>query len=212
MTELGIDRFGEFLIGTIFIVLLPGPNSLFVITTSARNGWRSGLMASMGIMTGDTLLILATALGAATFLALFPEVFTAFKLLGATYLAWVGIQLVRDGLQRWSRGSPPRQPQESRPNNAFWKALGLSLTNPKAILFFVAFFTQFVRPDAPSMALAYLVLGVMLMALSMTYLSVLIVAGTRLQERFHAHPRWASLGMWTVGLCFLGFAATMVAR
>ena len=212
MTELGIDRFGEFLVGTIIIVLLPGPNSLFVITTSARHGWRSGVKASLGIFAGDTILILATAFGAATLIALFPEVFAGFKVLGAAYLAWVGFQLVRDGLQRWSKGSPPPRTQMPRTSNAFWKALGLSLTNPKAILFFVAFFTQFVRPDAPSLALAYLILGVVVIMLSMTYLSLLIVAGAKLQERFHAHPRWASLGLWTVGLCFIGFAATMLVR
>jgi leucine efflux protein len=99
----------------------------------------------------------------------------------------------------------------SGPSSApFWKALGLSLTNPKAILFFIAFLTQFVRADAPSAALAYLSLGVVVQVVSLSYLALLIYAGLRLQGAFAAHPRWAASGIFLVSLCFLGFAASIL--
>ena len=228
--DLGIHSFWEFLIGTIIIVVLPGPNSLYVITASARLGERAGWRAAWGIFTGDTLLMAATAAGAASMMTLFPTAFTLIKAVGAIYLGWIGLQLLRDGMQRWKvRGEDASsvawtQPDAERPLASapvpasvpassaapFWKALGLSLTNPKAILFFIAFFTQFVRADAPSAAIAYLTLGVVVQVVSLSYLALLIYAGLKLQDAFGAHPRWAAVGIVVVSLCFLGFAISIL--
>lgn len=222
--DLGIHSFLEFAVGTVIIVVLPGPNSLYVITASARLGERAGWRAAGGILTGDTILMVATAAGAASMMTLFPTAFTLMKAVGALYLGWIGLQLLRDGWQRWrnSMSASVVDPQartqavasgapSSAPSSApFWKALGLSLTNPKAILFFIAFLTQFVRADAPSAALAYLSLGVVVQVVSLSYLALLIYAGLRLQGAFAAHPRWAASGIFLVSLCFLGFAASIL--
>lgn len=230
--DLGIHSFWEFLIGTIIIVVLPGPNSLYVITASARLGERAGWRAAWGIFTGDTLLMVATAAGVASMMTLFPTAFTLMKAVGAIYLGWIGLQLIRDGMQRWKvrgegassvEGTQPdaERPLASAPASVpasvpassaapFWKALGLSLTNPKAILFFIAFFTQFVRADAPSAAIAYLTLGVVVQVVSLSYLALLIYAGLKLQGAFGAHPRWAAVGIVVVSLCFLGFAISIL--
>ena len=238
--DLGIHSFWEFLIGTIIIVVLPGPNSLYVITVSARLGERAGWRAAWGIFTGDTILMVATAAGAASMMTLFPTAFTLMKAVGAIYLGWIGLQLLRDGMQRWKvlgEGASSvewTQPDAERPLASapvsvpvsapasvpssmpassaapFWKALGLSLTNPKAILFFIAFFTQFVRADAPSAAIAYLTLGVVVQVVSLSYLALLIYAGLKLQGAFGAHPRWAAVGIVVVSLCFLGFAISIL--
>ena len=87
----------------------------------------------------------------------------------------------------------------------FIKALLISLINPKAILFCVSFFVQFVRPDAPHPLLAFLVLAAILQACSMIYLSVLIFSGDKLAATFRARPLWMVLGTGTVGAMFLGF-------
>jgi leucine efflux protein len=92
----------------------------------------------------------------------------------------------------------------------FLRALGLSLTNPKAILFFLAFFTQFVSPTAGSVALAYFVLGLVVQVVSLSYLWMLIVAGHRLARQFEEHPRWAGAGLMLVGAFFVGFALRLV--
>ena len=237
MQELGIQNFFEFVLGTIFIVLLPGPNSLYVLTASAQLGHRSGWAAAFGIFSGDTLLMIATASGAASLMSLFPRSFEVFKAVGALYLAWIGLQLLKEGWRRWPQGQPdtttegispsdvrgaptehaPSTAQEVRPQAGlgglrlpYLKALGLSLTNPKAILFFLAFFTQFVRADATTPALAYLTLGVVVQVVSLTYLTLLIFAGLRLQSVFETHPRWSSSGIVVVSLCFIGFALKML--
>jgi leucine efflux protein len=92
----------------------------------------------------------------------------------------------------------------------FLRALGLSLTNPKAILFFLAFFTQFVSPTAGSVALAYFVLGLVVQVVSLSYLWMLIVAGHWLARQFEEHPRWAGAGLMLVGAFFVGFALRLM--
>lgn len=92
----------------------------------------------------------------------------------------------------------------------FLRALGLSLTNPKAILFFLAFFTQFVSPTAGSVALAYFVLGLVVQVVSLSYLWMLIVTGHRLARQFEEHPRWAGAGLMLVGAFFIGFALRLM--
>lgn len=213
--DLGVHSFWEFLLGTIIIVLLPGPNSLYVITASARHDHRRGWQAASGIFTGDTLLMLATASGAASFMKLFPTAFMVFKGAGAVYLGYLGVQLIRQAFMRWqlSDGSATAlqvSTDGAKEPQPFWRALTLSLTNPKAILFFLAFFTQFVREDAPSPALAYLSLGIVVQVCSLLYLWLLIVAGARLKSRFQSQHRMASASMGLVGVFFLGFAFRMI--
>ncbi|MGA1028441.1 MAG: leucine efflux protein LeuE [Burkholderiaceae bacterium] len=234
-------RFWEFLLGTVIIVLLPGPNSLYVATVAARQGPARGWRAAFGIFTGDTVLILATAAGAASLIHLFPLAFEGFKIVGALYLGWIGYELLRSG---WKQRRPDRPrvgdittdsgalsaqaaltPDDSTISPAvltasvaqaklhqdpFFRALGLSLTNPKAILFFLAFFTQFVSPSAESVALAYFFLGVVVQIVSLSYLWMLIVAGHRLATQFEQHPRWAGAGLVLVGLFFIGFALRLM--
>lgn len=196
------------------IVLLPGPNSLYVATVAARQGPGRGWRAAFGIFTGDTVLILATAAGAASLIHLFPLAFEGFKIVGALYLGWIGFELLRSGWRQRKldrpaglRASAARAKLHQDP---FLRALGLSLTNPKAILFFLAFFTQFVSPSAESVALAYFVLGVVVQIVSLSYLWMLIAAGHRLAKQFEEHPRWAGAGLALVGLFFIGFALRLM--
>lgn len=236
MIDLGIHSFWQFLIGTVIIVLLPGPNSLYVITAAARHGHAGGWLAAWGIFTGDTILMVATASGAASLMVLFPTAFLVVKAIGAVYLGWIGLQLMREAFSRWRApttldedqvlaetegdahqtlatshpaGDSPHPHLHPQPQ-PYWRALTLSLTNPKAILFFLAFFTQFVRTDAPSVALAYVSLGVVVQICSLLYLWMLIVAGVGLHRQFEDHPRWAATGMGLVGVFFLGFAVKML--
>ena len=85
----GITDLATYTIGTIFIILLPGPNSLYVLAMAARCGARAGYAATAGIMVGDTLLMVLAAVGVGSLLAAFPKVFTVLKYAGAAYLVWL---------------------------------------------------------------------------------------------------------------------------
>ena len=212
-TQIGVTDLPTFLLGTIAIVLLPGPNSLYVLTTASQGGWRSGVWASLGIVLGDTVLILAVVLGVATLLQNSPLLFMTLRLAGAIYLLWIGWCLIQIAWQRY-RGREQINATSMGGRllqmHPFIAALGLSLTNPKAIFFFISFFTQFVDPEFPNPALSFLYLAVILQIISVSYLTILIWAGQGLVGIFRHHPRWTATFWFVVGLLFCAFAVRLV--
>ena len=210
---LGITDFPAFLLITTITVLLPGPNSLFVLSVAARQGVRDGYRAAFGVFVGDGLLMIAAAAGLAPLLAAYPQVFTVLKLAGAGYLAWMGLGLLRAGIAQWRAADVPVSIEaalrENRVTKPFTRTLGISLLNPKAIFFFMAFFIQFVSTDAPHPALSFAVLGLVLTCISGTYLSLLIFTGSRLAAAFRTRRRLAAGGTGAAGALFIGFGAKL---
>lgn len=205
----GITDLATFILGTVFIVLLPGPNSLYVMTLASRHGVAAGYRGAAGIFTGDLVLMLLSTAGAASLLRSTPLAFMVVKYVGAAYLAWLGLGLVRAGWQQWkAEPAAAARPAASRldPGHPFRTAFLISLMNPKAILFFVSFFIQFVDPGYAHPALSFLLLGLIVQACSALYLSALIFGGARLAERFGRHQRLAAVGMGAMGALFVGFA------
>jgi len=216
LTGYGVTDLTTFILGTIFIVLLPGPNSLYVMTASARNGTGAGMRAASGIVVGDTILMLLTATGAASVLYASPTVFTVVKLAGALYLMWLGIGLLRSAAATWRLRRVPLAQHDHNTSRKhfslarpFHTALAISLLNPKAIFFFVSFFVQFVDPTAGSPALAFFILGVIVQMISILYLLALIYGGTRLAKRVASRPWLSASSTTVVGLLFIGFAVRL---
>lgn len=208
-TNAGIVDFSSYLLGTLLIILLPGPNSLYVLTISTQKGWRHGAWGAIGIFIGDSILMIAVAFGAATMLMSSPVIFQVVRMIGAVYLAWMGFGLLRSGQQRWTSSSKmgaheiQARLMQLHPLIA---ALSLSLTNPKAIFFFIAFFSQFVRPDFAHPAYTYSYLAIVLQLMSMTYLAGLIFTGQHFSSYFQRRQRLAA-GLWLItGLLFISFA------
>lgn len=104
----GITDLTTFIIGTTLIVLLPGPNSLYVMSIASRFGIKTGYMGALGVYTGDLILILCTALGAASLLHTFPVLFIALKIIGAVYLSYLGIKLIIATYQTFPKHSAQR--------------------------------------------------------------------------------------------------------
>ncbi|HEY7803510.1 MAG TPA: LysE family transporter [Orrella sp.] len=97
----GITDLTTFVLGTIFIVLLPGPNSVFVLSTASMRGVGAGYRAAAGVFVGDMILMLLAATGAASVLYTNPTLFMVLKYAGAAYLAWIGFGLVRQAWTGW---------------------------------------------------------------------------------------------------------------
>lgn len=112
MPTLGITDFWTYVLGVVFVVLLPGPNSLFVLATSAQRGVATGYRAACGVFLGDALLMLLSALGVASLLKAEPMLFLGLKYLGAAYLCYLGVGMLRGA---WQRLRHPRRPW-STPN------------------------------------------------------------------------------------------------
>ncbi len=213
----GITDLATYVIGVVFIVLLPGPNSLFVLGAAAQRGVRQGYRAACGVFLGDLILMVLAVAGVASLLRAHPGLFTAVKYAGAGYLAWLGVTLLRSA---WHNGFRANSPQftgaasgsvdtAAMVGDPFRRALTISLLNPKAILFFVSFFIQFVDRSYPYPALSFAVLGAIVQFFSFLYLSVLILAGHRLAAGFRARRRLAAGATGGVGALFLTFSARL---
>ncbi|MFJ4780326.1 leucine efflux protein LeuE [Streptomyces sp. NPDC088762] len=212
---LGVTDLPTYLAGLVLIILLPGPNSLYVLSVAARRGVRTGYKAAAGVFTGDAVLMLLTAVGAGALLRASPLVFTVVKFLGAGYLAWLAVGMMRGAWALWRTRREREEARAAGPAEAaegerpYRRALLISLLNPKAILFLMSFFVQFVDPSYAYPALSFLVLGGLLQTGSFLYLTLLIFGGTRLSEAFRRRKRLSAGATSAAGVLFLGFAAKL---
>lgn len=213
---LGVIDLPTYLAGLVLIILLPGPNSLYVISVAARRGVRTGYKAAAGVWCGDTVLMTLSAAGVASLLQANAVLFGIVKYAGAGYLTWLAIGMMRAAWGMWrtrrERLAAASAAQDAAPEaqeRPFRRAFVISLLNPKAILFFIAFFVQFVDPSYAYPALSFVVLGFFAQLASVLYLSALIFSGTRLADAFRRRKRLSAGATSAAGVLFLGFAVKL---
>ncbi|MEV3932421.1 leucine efflux protein LeuE [Streptomyces sp. NPDC049944] len=213
---LGVTDLPTYLAGLVLIILLPGPNSLYVLSVAARRGVRTGYVAAAGVWTGDTVLMTLSALGAASLLQTTPLLFAVVKYAGAGYLTWMAIGMMRTALSMWRERhqhmaglTVEEGASATEAEHPYRRALVVSLFNPKLILFLISFFVQFVEPGYAYPALSFLLLGTLLQIGSFLYLSALIFGGTRLAAAFRRRKRLSAGATSAAGVLFLGFAAKL---
>ncbi|NJQ00650.1 leucine efflux protein LeuE [Streptomyces zingiberis] len=236
---LGVTDLPTYLVGLALIILLPGPNSLYVLSVAARRGVRRGYAAACGVFVGDAVLMLLSAAGVASLLQANAVLYAVVKYAAAGYLTWLAVGMLRAAAAMWRRrrsgdvaaataaagiataAAPGPGPAGGDPGPAaaagtgpaaerpFRRALAISLLNPKAILFFVSFFVQFVDPAYAHPALSFLLLGSLCLLFSCAYLTALIFGGSRLAERFRSRRRLSAGLTSAAGALFLGFAVKL---
>jgi len=208
MSFYGVTDVWTYVIGAIGIILLPGPNSLFILSVATARGVKAGFQGAFGVFLGDTVLLSLVGLGAAGLLRSTPALFMVVKYAGAAYLSWVGLQLVRAAIQKWqSRDSSADAVAQLPAHMAqpFRRALVVSVLNPKAILFLLSFFVQFIDPAYETPVVPFLILSAIVMTLSAVYLSVLIFAGARLAQTFRTQRKVSAALSSAVGGVFVWF-------
>ncbi len=227
MSFYGVTDLWTYVIGAFGIILLPGPNSLYVLSVATARGVRAGFQGAYGVFVGDTILLLCTALGAAGVLRTYPAMFMVVKYVGAAYLAWVGFNLLRGALAGLRAQPEPLALVATAAGGAagtansgivagaahlqrpFRRALVISLLNPKAILFLLSFFVQFIDTSYAHPEVPFLILSAILMTFSALYLSVLIFTGAKLAQGF-AQRKKLSAGLSSlVGGLFVWFGAKL---
>ncbi|MFJ8210583.1 leucine efflux protein LeuE [Streptomyces sp. NPDC096033] len=212
---LGVQNLPTYAVGALLIILLPGPSSLFTLSIAARLGVRSGYRAAAGMFLGETLLMVATAAGLASLLQANELVFAVVKYAGAGYLTWIAVGMIRAAWAMWRRrneqatedaAAAPDPPAGGR---LFRRSLVITVLNPKAILFFLSFFVQFVDPGYSHPELSFALLAAVYQIISIAYVTVLIFSGTYLAAQFRRR-RKLSAGLTTgAGAVFLVFAAKL---
>jgi len=147
-----------FVLAATLLILMPGPVVSITVANALNYGTRHGLRTVVGASSGTTLLLLVGGLGMASAFALLAQWFEWLRWCGAAYLVFLGIQVWRSKPQSFDDADIKARPNKS----SFWQGFMVSITNPKSILFFAAFFPQFINPALPA--------GPQLLILSLTFL------------------------------------------
>ena len=135
----GVADYGAFVAAIIIFLAIPGPGNLALITSTGKGGIPAGLAATFGIIAGDQVLMWLAVAGVAAMLVAYPAAFHAVQWLGAAYLGWLGMKMLLA-----KAGSAPVL--HIQPRHYFRQAALITLLNPKAIVFYMAFFPLFVDP------------------------------------------------------------------
>ena len=149
-----------FIVSGWLLNVTPGPDMLYIIGRSTAQGLRAGIVAALGVGAGIFVHIAATALGLSAILAASAEAFTLIKLIGAAYLVYVGISLLRSSSTPFDSVAATRL-APARLRSVFMQGFLTNVLNPKVALFFLAFLPQFVESDAANKPLAFLFLGLL---------------------------------------------------
>ena len=203
----GIHDLWLFVLSGLLLNIAPGPDSLYVITRGATQGARAGVVAAFGIGAGCCVHVVAAAAGLSALLAASATAFMVVKVLGAAYLVWIGVGMLR--ARPVGAGAERPAPRPAQLRTVFAQGFLTNVLNPKVALFFLAFVPQFITPDAPSKPLAFLVLGAIFDVNGVLWLFVLAFtsafAGARLQPGA-AVARWLNR---TMGALFLGLGVRL---
>ncbi len=198
----GIADYGAFVLAIVVFLAIPGPGNLALVTSTGKGGMRGGLAATLGVIAGDQVLMWAAVAGVAAVLTTSPVLFEAVQWAGAAYLAWLGAKMLL--------AKPGDAPiLNMRAGQYFRQAMLITLLNPKAIVFYMAFFPLFVDPAQHQGLLTFGVMAVTIAALTFLYGLGATLLTYFLAERLRARPWVKSLLEKTAGALLIGFGAKL---
>lgn len=194
----GIADYGAFIAAVIVFLLIPGPGNLALISSTGKGGIRGGLASTLGVIVGDQVLMWLAVAGVATLLATYPAAFGAVQWLGAAYLAWLGMRMLLA-----KAGDAPVL--TIRPRQYFGQSLTITLLNPKAIVFYMAFFPLFVDPARHQGLTTFAVMAATIALLTFLYGASVTLLTHHLAARMRADPRIGRVLEKLAGLFLVGF-------
>ena len=194
----GISDYGAFVAAITVFLLIPGPGNLALITSTGKGGWRAGMACCLGVMAADQVLMWLAVAGVATLLAAYPTAFHAVQWAGAAYLAWLGYKLLTA-----KPGDAPAL--EIQPRQYFRQGGLITLMNPKAIVFYMAFFPMFVNPAQHQGLITFGVMAGTVALITLLYSIIVVTLTTLLAERLRANPAVVKWLEKTAGVFLIGF-------
>ena len=182
----GVADYGAFVVAVIVFLAIPGPGNLALITATGKGGVVGGLAATLGVIAGDQVLIWLAVAGMAALLAASPLLFAAVQWLGAAYLAWLGWRMIT--------AQPGDAPVlHIRAGQYFRQALMITVLNPKAIVFYMAFFPLFVDRARHQGLVTFGFMAITVAGLTFLYGLAAVLLTRHFAERLRANPtatRW----------------------
>ncbi len=199
----GITDYGAFAAAFLLLLFLPGPGNLALIHSVGKGGLAGGLAAVLGLLVGDQVLLWLTVAGVAALLQSLPMLFTGMQWLGAAYLAWLGFKMVT---------AKPGEATSVQitPGHYFRQAMVITLLNPKAILFYLAFFPQFIDPVNHQGWITFVAMALTIAVLGFAYCMAAVLITYFMAARIRAYPLVQGVLHKLAGLCLIGFGLKMV--
>jgi threonine/homoserine/homoserine lactone efflux protein len=199
----GIADYGAFVVAVLVFLAIPGPGNLALLTATGKGGVRAGLAATLGVIAGDQVLLWLAVAGLSAVLINYPSLYSSLKWAGAAYLIGLGYSLfnVKPG------DAPVLNMQ---PGRYFRQALFITVLNPKAIVFYMAFFPLFVDPAIHLGLISFAAMAATIAVLTLSYGLALVLLVQHLAERVRANPLVAVLLNKVAGVLLIGFGLKLV--
>ena len=202
---LGIADFGAFCAAILLFLALPGPGTFALLTSTGKGGFRAGAAATLGLIIGDQVLLWLAVAGVAALLAAHPMLFKGVQYAGAAYLGWIGLKLI---FAKPGSASPVRIEPRHYARQAFF----ITLLNPKAIVFYMAFFPLFIDPAAHLGMVTFATMALTIAALTAVYCLVLCAFADAVSEQVRAHRRVTRALQRLAGVFLVAFGLRLSAQ
>ena len=194
----GIADYGAFVVAIIVFLAIPGPGNLALLTATGKGGVRSGLAATLGVIAGDQVLLWLAVAGLSAVLINYPGLYSSVKWAGAAYLLGLGYSLFNS-----KSGDAPVL--NMKPDHYFRQGLFITVLNPKAIVFYMAFFPLFVDPAVHQGLVTFGFMALTIAALTFLYGLVVVLLAHHLAERVRANPMVSVMLNKVAGTLLMGF-------
>ncbi len=194
----GIADYGAFVVATIVFLAIPGPGNLALLTATGKGGLRAGLAATLGVMGGDQVLLWLAVAGLSAVLMNYPGLYSSVKWAGAAYLMGLGYSLFN--------AKPGDAPVlDMKPDHYFRQGLFITVLNPKAMVFYMAFFPLFVDPKHHQGLVTFGFMALTIATLTLIYGLVVVLLAHHLVERVRANPLATVMLNKIAGVLLIGF-------
>ena len=194
----GIADYGAFIVAIIVFLAIPGPGNLALMTSTGKGGIAGGLGATLGVIAGDQLLLWAAVAGVSALMVAYPAAFHVVQWLGAAYLAWLGLKMLL--------AKPGTAPIVNiKAGHYARQAMLITLLNPKAIIFYLAFFPLFVDPAQHQGLKTFGVMAATIAVLTFLYGLLAVLLTWKLAERLRASPKISVTLEKTAGMFLVAF-------
>ncbi len=198
----GIADYGAFVAAIVLFLAIPGPGNLAIITSTAKGGVRAGMAACFGVIAADQALMWLAVAGVAGLLAAYPAAFAAVQWLGAAYLGWMGYKMLT--------AKPGQAPVVNiKPRHYFRQGAVITLLNPKAIVFYMAFFPLFVNPATHRGLVTFAAMAATIAVLTFLYCLVVVLLTQHMAERMRANPMVVRTLEKLAGVFLIGFGVKL---
>ena len=195
----GISDVWQLIVATMVFLMLPGPGTFCVLTCAGQRGLRGGFASLLGLMLGDIALMFLAAIGVAALLQANPLLFKGLQYLGAAYLAWLGFKLLTAKAEQGNVVVPFSNAADFR------RGFLVTIINPKAIVFYMAFFPLFIDPATHQGSFTFVAMGAVISSCTLFYGSLLVLAGNAAARRLARNRRIAAFASKAAGIFLIGF-------